>query len=335
MAAAVARHGCDVTIYERRDDLAAGASGNPIGLVLPPLHQQPNALGDWQLAAYFHARNKLGPQAKPDLAYLGDGKNTSPEQLKRLLIAQQLPAEFIEFSAATTSLPCLVVSPSALCRELAGNLNVRLKTEVSIDALSADVIIDCRGPRTTDVDLRHVRGQLVYLIGRPPQRPFVGKTYLVPTPTGAVLGASFIPDDDSTAYRMEEEARLLADFESEFGRAPLAGLTPDGGRVGTRACTSDYLPLIGPLPDKKAWTTSYLDAIRHGRPHNNLPDPQWHPGRYVLTGLGSHGIGSSLLAAEVLAAHLFQQPCPTPVSLRAAISPSRFLVRRLRQSDPV
>lgn len=291
-ARSLAMRGCDVRIYERNPSLAEEASGNPAGLIQRPANHAPCPKNDWQQAAFTWAQAQL--------------PTTS-----------QHPAG-------------IVLEPRTWCQQLAQAATVVPHWDGQLP--EAEAIIDCRGLGTEGVPLRPVRGQLVILQGQPPPTPFCGDTYLVPTKTGAVLGATFQPDDRETEPRAVDRDDLLARFIAQFGPEPLAALTPAQDRVALRACTNDYLPVVGPLPCSDAFTLDFGPSLRHGRPHRDLPPASWRENRYVLTGLGSHGIASSLLAAEVLAAHLFAEPCPIPLPIRAAIQPARFLIRSLKRS---
>ena len=50
-----------------------------------------------------------------------------------------------------------------------------------------------------------------------------------------------------------------------------------------------------------------------------------------MTGLGSRGIMTAVLAAELMVSQMLGEPWPVERRVALALSPSRFLVRRLRQ----
>lgn len=58
------------------------------------------------------------------------------------------------------------------------------------------------------------------------------------------------------------------------------------------------------------------------------------PGLYGLLGLGSRGVVWSTLAGETLAAMIEGEPSPLPSDLLGAVDPSRFLAREQRRSTP-
>ena len=100
------------------------------------------------------------------------------------------------------------------------------------------------------------------------------------------------------------------------------------GRVGFRAVSPDYLPLVGPVPDLPAFCEDYAPLRRNARqrlPHRG----SYLEGLYLSTGHGSRGLTSTPLAAELLASQICGEPWPVGENLVRALSPARFPVRDL------
>jgi tRNA 5-methylaminomethyl-2-thiouridine biosynthesis bifunctional protein len=57
------------------------------------------------------------------------------------------------------------------------------------------------------------------------------------------------------------------------------------------------------------------------------------PGLYVFSALGSRGIASSTLGAQLLAAAITGSPSPVEADLLDAVDPARFVVRRFRRDE--
>lgn len=168
--------------------------------------------------------------------------------------------------------------------------------------------------------------------------PVAGQGYALALPDGCwMLGATSQHDDAEPALRSADHHHNLrraaalglldaARVEAFIATGDVAGLD---GRVGWRAITPDRLPVAGPLVDTQA-----LQALRATPSHRQRLDAPRHlprlsgPGHglYALTGLGSRGITSALLAAEVLAAWISGAPCPVPQDLRDALDPARFAI---------
>lgn len=139
-----------------------------------------------------------------------------------------------------------------------------------------------------------------------------GKHYVIPdercnsgSPTGSVLvGASFHRDNSDTAVSEIDHAANLYGLRQLL---PTLNVDPRAiaGYAGVRATTPDRLPVVGPLPDFLAATEIYND-IKHGRSLTNYPPLPCQTGIYMIGGLGSRGIVTAPLCAQLLADHLTQ-----------------------------
>ncbi|BDI05552.1 FAD-dependent 5-carboxymethylaminomethyl-2-thiouridine(34) oxidoreductase MnmC [Sphaerotilus microaerophilus] len=211
----------------------------------------------------------------------------------------------------------------------------------------------------TPLPLAAARGQTTVLPARAiergavrvPRAALAGAGYALALPDGRVLtGATTQLDDDDPTVRDGDHvenlqrAAALGLFGAERRDTAPAdqlalpallgqlGLTPGelDGRCGWRATTPDRLPLVGPLVDAAALERARaagarLDAARQ-LPRGHDADG----GLYVCTGLGSRGLTSAVLAAELLASWVTGAPCPVDSELRDALDPARFLLRSQR-----
>ena len=152
------------------------------------------------------------------------------------------------------------------------------------------------------------------------------------------IGASYHRGDASLSYREEDQQenrqRLLRCLpECEWTAA--VDVSAGEARNGVRCATRDHLPMAGNLPDYAALLTQYADLQRlRQRQADIAPAPVW-PGLFVLGALGSRGLCSGPLAAEVLAAQLCDEPIPLDRATLAALSPNRYWVRKLLKGKPV
>ena len=124
----------------------------------------------------------------------------------------------------------------------------------------------------------------------------------------------------------------LGDHEDNLAKARLLsseGLLPNAaaldGRVAWRAATSDRLPMVGPAPDagSAAWHTHRRAAPAGAR----------QPGLWLHTGLGSRGLTTAHLGAELIAAQASGAPWPLEADLVDAIDPARWWVRAARSAQ--
>lgn len=106
-----------------------------------------------------------------------------------------------------------------------------------------------------------------------------------------LFGASFIRQDDLDDLRLEDHQhnqQLLAEVLPSVAMA-LPPMTTWQGRAAIRAQMSDYLPLVGRVPDMH--------------------------GVWVLAGLGSKGFAFAPLCAELLVAELLGEVWPVSSTL--------------------
>lgn len=209
------------------------------------------------------------------------------------------------------------------------------RDSAGVELASADAVVLCGGIAnaaltaswTADVEWPWIsqRGQLSTLSAAlAPGRlstPVAGLGYALSLPDGSMcFGASADAGDLDPELRAADQAQNLA---------RLAELLPDGsadliapplaGRVGWRSLVPDRLPLVGALPAQAP--AQRAEQVRF-----------WprHPGLMVLGALGSRGITSATLCAELITAQLTGAPWPVESSLADAIDPARFGAKQRR-----
>lgn len=192
--------------------------------------------------------------------------------------------------------------------------------------------------QTRELALYPVRGQ----VNHQPTTPQLAglntvvcyEGYLTPAWQGVhCVGASYGRQQTELDYRPGEERENLDKLLRTL--PALSGLSaqPGAGRVGIRAACRDHLPLAGAAPDKPAQLTQYTDM--HQKPGQALGLATDHPGLYVLSGLGSRGMCSAPLLAELLAAQLLDEPFPLARDLLEALNVNRHWLRKLQKGKAV
>ncbi len=108
-------------------------------------------------------------------------------------------------------------------------------------------------------------------------------------------------------------------------------LTPEvRGRAALRCTTPDRHPVAGPVPDADYYRTAY-ERFRHG-PLGAFPEPQYLPGLYAHVALGSRGLTTALISAELIASQVCGAPLPLEKSIVDTLHPARFLMRQIKRS---
>ncbi|MBI6753330.1 bifunctional tRNA (5-methylaminomethyl-2-thiouridine)(34)-methyltransferase MnmD/FAD-dependent 5-carboxymethylaminomethyl-2-thiouridine(34) oxidoreductase MnmC [Pseudomonas syringae] len=254
------------------------------------------------------------------------------------------------------------VHPPALCHAQAAHANIRLIThqqalelrrvddqwqvwseERLIDSAPVVVLAGAADiqqfSQSADLPLKRIRGQITRL----PQtqastalRSVVcAEGYVAPARLGEhTLGASF--DFNSTdltpnlADHLDNLGLLREISEDLTSRLEAAALSPEQlqGRAAFRCTSPDYLPIVGPLADRKAFMQAYAAL---GKDARQVPDSAcpWLDGLYVNSGHGSRGLITAPLCGELIAAWLDNEPLPLPRSVAEACHPNRFALRGL------
>jgi tRNA 5-methylaminomethyl-2-thiouridine biosynthesis bifunctional protein len=152
------------------------------------------------------------------------------------------------------------------------------------------------------------------------------------------IGASYQRGDTATEYREEEQqdnrARLLRCLPEQAWPREV-DVSAHHARCGVRSATRDHLPMIGAVPDYQATLKQYQDLQRRRQLGETVADAPLYPNLFVLGALGSRGLCSAPLAAEILAAQLFGEPLPGDAEMLAALNPNRMWVRKLLKGRAV
>ncbi|WP_232455116.1 bifunctional tRNA (5-methylaminomethyl-2-thiouridine)(34)-methyltransferase MnmD/FAD-dependent 5-carboxymethylaminomethyl-2-thiouridine(34) oxidoreductase MnmC [Oceanisphaera avium] len=168
---------------------------------------------------------------------------------------------------------------------------------------------------TRDLALSAVRGQVNYQSSTPLLAPL--KTvvcyggYVTPAWQGLhCIGASYERDKLDLDYQAKEEWENYQKLRAVLPELSLKEQSAHSGRVSIRATSRDHLPMVGAVPNKEAQVRDYRTLQRHK--NQTMPLAKDHEGLYVLSGLGSRGVCSAPLLAEILAAQLCDEPYPSP-----------------------
>lgn len=351
---ALARRGCTVELLYADDQPAAGASGNRQGALYPLLHGQFDAMSQLYVSAFGHARQQLQQLAERQpfahdwcgLLQLADS-SAAARKLATIAANPCYPAELLEAvdgeqASRLAGLPLPLagihlplagwVSPRELVNALLADaarlaaINHHPHTSVTALVRSTDgwqihtadgrqlqvnAVILATGagtlPAPLALPLGRVRGQVSY-----PQasdaslrltKVLCHKGYLSPALAGRhAMGASFVRQFADLDYSPAEQQGNLQQQLEALGPQPwLTSLGLDqAARVSVRASVADHLPVAG-LADE---------------------------GVGMVLALGSRGLTSAPLLAELVVALLLGEPAPLPQPLLDALAPQRLTASR-------
>lgn len=373
-AAALAKRGVGVDIWEKKSELAAGASGNPQGMLYPKLAVQDTPVNRFYLAAFQFAHTELSKHPEKNL-WQPCGLEQRPtseaesQRFVQLLDTRLYPEAIIcaGSSPGRLSLPLAGwVRPQLLCQTLVESpkIQIQLNTELlKIEKETVDGkdfwkatnsreqsshyshVVFCHAWDTLNLPLlpplptRKIRGQV--------SSAKVGTTvnlsqvlcqegYVSPPLEGLLhFGATYGLNDSNESVTTEDHQQNLA---------KLAQLLPDvpdrldksqlDGRVSFRCTVADYAPIVGPVPDVSAWEQAY-QPLRHNAKWQSERITEAIPGLYLNIGHGSRGLVSTPLSGEYLASLILGDISPLEYSIQNVIHPARFLIRNLKRNQPV
>jgi len=156
------------------------------------------------------------------------------------------------------------------------------------------------------------------------QRHCIGASYH----RGAAQAIYSAEDQDNNRQRLIHclpQQRWVYEVDVSAGEA----------RCGIRCAIRDHLPLVGNVPNYAATLESYASLDTQAITPEQVAQAPVYRNLFMLGALGSRGLCSAPLAAELLAAQMSAEPLPLDAQTLAALSPNRFWVRKLLKGKQV
>ncbi|MCG9696307.1 FAD-dependent 5-carboxymethylaminomethyl-2-thiouridine(34) oxidoreductase MnmC [Shewanella sp. Isolate11] len=194
-------------------------------------------------------------------------------------------------------------------------------------------------PQTQHLPISGFRGQVSHIPSRGELRSLntvlCSHGYLTPSHEQLhCTGASYIKDPDNLDYSSKEQLdnlyKIRSSYDAKWAQEQV-DISGHSARVGVRMVTRDHAPMMGCAPDFESILSRY-QALPQGKAHGQYWQAYQapiHHGLYVLGGLGSRGLTSGPLAAELLAAQLCGEIIPTSVDVLRLLNPNRMWMRKL------
>lgn len=339
---------------------AAGASGNPAGLVMPKLDLGAGPAARFHLAAFAHTIRLLktiGLASTPGVR-VDPIDHADRDRLERLAAGEGFPEGALIRDGAAYLVPeGAVIDPREFVRALLGGAQLipervsrfeatqaglAVITDTSRhDGFAAAILANGIGARrhveARALPLAAVAGQIDWFArAAPPPHGRLSGGYALPAPDGGlVVGASYDhwSTDEQPAPSRAASARnvaYIAQFAPEIAHA--LSLEEASPRASLRCQTPDRVPVAGPLPDLGFYAGAY-DGLRTGR-REAYPRAQALAGFFILAGLASRGLSTAPLAAAHIVALLTGSPSPLDAGMSEALDPARFFIRDLKRARP-
>jgi tRNA 5-methylaminomethyl-2-thiouridine biosynthesis bifunctional protein len=225
----------------------------------------------------------------------------------------------------------------------------------TVDA-AADIVVLACGAEShlltgLDLPFRMTRGQVERIPTNTSLSPLstvlCHKGYMTPTHNNHhAMGSTYVKNDMNTEYRESEAALNLNMHQEALNKAswsdklelnaanneddssPVLVNNDLRGRAAIRCSLPDHLPVVGAFPLIEKQKTE-LRELYKAKADSYYPVPSVQPNVYLLTGLGSRGLTTAPLMAEILVSQLCSRPLPLDNRLLNALNPNRFVVRDL------
>lgn len=149
------------------------------------------------------------------------------------------------------------------------------------------------------------------------------------------IGASYHRGQQEATYSeadQQQNRQRLIDCFPQAEWAQTVDVSAGEARCGVRCATRDHLPMVGNVADYDATLSAYAQLAEH--PQTAVSAPV-HEGLFMIGALGSRGLCSAPLAAEILAAQMSNEPIPLDGETLAAMNPNRLWVRKLLKGKVV
>ncbi|MEQ9892525.1 bifunctional tRNA (5-methylaminomethyl-2-thiouridine)(34)-methyltransferase MnmD/FAD-dependent 5-carboxymethylaminomethyl-2-thiouridine(34) oxidoreductase MnmC [Pectobacterium aroidearum] len=200
-------------------------------------------------------------------------------------------------------------------------------------------------PQTRDLPAYAVRGQVSHI----PTNPVLGQLkqvlcydgYLTPVSPHHqthCIGASYVRGETRCDYREEEQQenrQRLLNCLPDAEWAKTIDVSDAQARQGVRCALRDHLPLLGAVPDYKQTLAEYEERLHPQHRADTVPSAPYWQDLFIIGALGSRGLCSAPLAAEILASQMYGEPLPLDRDTLAALNPNRFWIRKLLKGKPV
>ena len=308
------------------------------------------------------------PESEEDQSTFTEINALYPDELVQLLTGNQIS----EVSGIELNNKCGLyfpklgwINPPQVCGSLVSHLNITvIQGEVNDiqrnqhwHALSqngsilaeADIAVIASGfaskqfSQTEHLPLKQIRGQISALPANETSEQLktviCGEGYIAPA-TGGIhtLGATYNIGESSLELRKQDHRtnlQQLAKTDSTLGEIFSATNTENlDGRAAFRCTTPDYLPIAGPAPVQESYLEDYALLRKNARAHIPVEGKHWL-GLYLNCGHGSRGMSYAPLCAELIASQICGEASPLELDLRKALHPGRFLIRKIKRSNPV
>ena len=144
------------------------------------------------------------------------------------------------------------------------------------------------------------------------------------------LSASYRSQDSDLSINEADNQQNLQGAQACFSEVNYLDGEFQEARVALRCSSSDYLPVVGQVPEVAAMQEQF-SALRHNARARVNCSGSYHPGLYLSVAHGSNGLATCPLSSEFLASLINGEVLPIDQAMSAALNPARFIIRDLKK----
>lgn len=214
----------------------------------------------------------------------------------------------------------------------------------------AEVIVICAGKDLTNLEqtaflpIMSVAGQTTSAtanIESQKLKTAIGhEGYLTPTINEQhIFGATFERNQHNPQLTQDADNKNIQQLETHLPQFSATLSSFKSSHVAVRMTSPDRFPYAGALPDCDFYKTNYHD-LHQGKKYKDYPQAKYQKGLFVLGGLGSRGLTTSGLCAQMLCETITNERGTNNndikylnnKNLQRYCHPARFIIKRLRRN---
>ncbi|KTC93680.1 MULTISPECIES: bifunctional tRNA (5-methylaminomethyl-2-thiouridine)(34)-methyltransferase MnmD/FAD-dependent 5-carboxymethylaminomethyl-2-thiouridine(34) oxidoreductase MnmC [Legionella] len=203
---------------------------------------------------------------------------------------------------------------------------------------SAEILVIANGyqakqfMQTNHLPLKTIRGQMTMIASNKHSAklkiPLCADGHVLPEQEGMhAIGASYQLESVNKEIDFADDLANLNKLTKIPAAIPWADEIKNNW-AGIRAATTDYMPLVGAVPDSELFSSRFSSLASNSKRWISEPG-LYLPGLFLCAGFGSRGLTTIPLCAEWLAAHINNDPNFITTSMTQSLSPARFLLKAI------
>ena len=282
--------------------------------------------------------------------------NFPPEFIQKINPQQvsELSGNLAKYSENSVFFPKgLWLNPPALVNKLLSHPNITVLTNHNViklehlnnywhvytenDSFLFDSVVICNAnniqqfAQTGYIKIRKIRGQISIATKQTEIKTVIcGNGYITPNKGDKfTFGATFNFKDlspDIMTHEHQENLTMLGEIIPQL--ADCLDISELDGKVGIRASSYDYLPIVGPITDATQFNLNFAKLAKDRNARFGY-QCDYLPNLYVNIGHGSKGMLTAPLCGEIIADYISGTPLPISERIRQSLHPNRILVKDL------